>query len=226
MNSSSTYQDDKSGLPNQMIGVQPSTQLFNVIDETKTGDKSKKRISSELMSAFKRINSKLEKTARLGNLSLSSSSTATVVTSTTGTENTSTNLENRHSTKLVSALSKPPLKCRSAPSTPLLNDRKQLVNNRLYSRNMNRKSTISPTITNNEYSSSTERLDNDDSQQRARSASITSNTSSSSSLRFNRAFALRRARLGMDTCGVEISEQSANKAKESQKTNSSSSSFK
>ncbi|KAH9419537.1 hypothetical protein DERP_009594 [Dermatophagoides pteronyssinus] len=223
VNSSSTYHDDKSDLSNQMISAQPSAKLFDVIDEnikhsTNIGDKSKKRISSELMSAFKRINSKLEKTARLGKLSLlSPSSTATVVTTTSCTplaENT--NAENRHSTKSVSALSKPPLKCSSAPSTPLLDNRKQSMNNRLHARN-SRKSAMPSTITNND-SSSTERLDNNDSRQRARSGSMTSNSSASSSLRFNRAFALRRARLGMDTCGVEISEQSANKAKESQKT--------
>ncbi|XP_075591525.1 uncharacterized protein LOC124491807 isoform X2 [Dermatophagoides farinae] len=225
VNSSSTYHNDKSCRPNQMIGVQQSTQLFNVIDDTvvhskNTGDKSKKRISSELMSAFKRINSKLEKTARLGKLSLLSSS-STSCTPLVGTDNTNTNDDNHHSTKSVSAQSKLPIKCRSAPSTPLLDDRKHSANNRLCSRNINGKSRISSAIPNNEYSSSTERIDNDDRQQRARSGSITSSNSASSSLRFNRAFALRRARLGMDTCGVEISEQSANKAKESQKINSS-----
>lgn len=191
---------------------------------------SKKRISTELMSALKKINIKLERTAKLGK--------------TMGSEGEepkkrvipSASSPLRHHQPQSSAVytASKTGKTHSAPATPLLSENRKSFR---YS-----KPAAIPTATRVSHPSrkssaaltSASSVDDFDDQSsvlstetyiqpvtRGRSESVNSapsnnNNSNNNSMRFNRAFALRRARLGMDTCGVEISESAANKAKEAQ----------
>lgn len=176
-------------------------------------DKSKKRLSTELLSAFKKINIKLEKTARLGKLSLAE-----------GLKKSDKNDANRCQVKQSSPKSSDnifttsSIKCQSEPSTPSLssmtNKKKIAQPASIINANTNRKCLMTTPI--NDFSSShssnskqpisdLEYLENNS---RPRSESITSNSSNqSTNLRFNRAFALRRARLGIDTAGFETNDR-------------------
>lgn len=178
---------------------------------------AKKRISNELMSALKKINSKLEKTAKLGNISLEKPKAKAV---SAPSKQMPSNLPT-YSSAVAGKFSK----TRSAPVTPLLSENRKIFR---YNKPAAVASSQAPRLTGHRKNSSvtsTSSVDDLDDQSsavsadtyvRSRSESVNSNASNNSSMRFNRAFALRRARLGMDTCGVEISEQAASKAKESQ----------
>ena len=218
---------DETSPPNT-ISVATSDESLPYSNEKRSvgENTSKKRISNELLNALKNINLKLEKTAKLGKSSLTDENTKKQ------TDN-STKSNQQQKTNMKSQIPKPISKVHSAPNTPLLSENRRTFrfssnNNKskpleTASRCSSRKSSITASINS---------IDDSDDQQvattvneaknvRARSESINStNSNQSSSMRFNRAFALRRARLGMDTCGVEISEQAAKSAKESQRKTS------
>lgn len=200
------------------------------LSSIETEAKPKKRISSELLSALKKINSKLEKTAKLGNNSLDKGKQPSASLIGRGGSTSSSKLPSITTTQ--SAARQPSSKAQSAPPTPLLSENRKIYS-RINSKHtatgggtssalFSRKSSITSIGSEHHYKSDIEDHRQAapsspvvDRNARARSESFNSNQSGSN-LRFNRAFALRRARLGMDTCGVEITEQAATKAKESQ----------
>lgn len=186
---------------------------------------SKKRISTELMSALKKINSKLERTAKLGKAMDSEKVEEPKKRSIPCAQPPLRHHQPQSSSVYTASKSS---KAQSAPATPLLSEnRKSFRYNKpaaiaTATRVCSRKSSTALTA-----ASSVDDFDDQSSVlstetyiqpvTRGRSESVNSAPSNNNnSMRFNRAFALRRARLGMDTCGVEISESAANKAKEAQ----------
>ena len=189
---------------------------------------SKKRISTELMTALKKINSKLERTVKLGKMN----SPPVEEPKKRGIPSAPLRYTNQSQTAAPKVG-----KTHSAPATPLLSENRKSFRYskaiptaakpaaaRVFSR---KNSTVTSASSVDDFDDQSSALSTETYIQpvaRGRSESVNSaasnnssaNSNTNSSMRFNRAFALRRARLGMDTCGVEISESAASKAKEAQ----------